>query len=58
LIGALSIQNGIVVIPDYFAPGNKFSRFGYRALRSDNFLASRDRRSGRQSVRAALANQY
>jgi small-conductance mechanosensitive channel len=37
LIGALSIQNGIVVIPDYFAPGNKFSRFDYRTLRSDNF---------------------
>jgi small-conductance mechanosensitive channel len=42
---------------DYFAPGNKFSRFGYRILRSANFIANTDRHSGRQSVRAALANQ-
>jgi len=46
LIVALSIQNGIVVIPDYFAPGNKFSRFGYPILCSDNFLTSTDWRSG------------
>ena len=35
LIGALSIENGFVVIPDYFAPGNKFSRFEWQTLRCE-----------------------
>jgi small-conductance mechanosensitive channel len=57
LIGALSIQNGIVVIPDYFAPGNKFSRFRHRILQSGIFSRIQSGSLRRQSVRAALANQ-